>query len=81
MLDWEDKSLAFYVGIRFVSLGLYDLSWEILVLDFRVNGIDFEEVRIDLVKRQHRSPEFKGPVLRLQFIVMPSISESQTNQY
>lgn len=25
-----------------------------------MNKIDFEEVRIDLAKGQHRSPEFKG---------------------
>ncbi|KAJ8505264.1 hypothetical protein OPV22_006150 [Ensete ventricosum] len=29
-----------------------------IIIFCKVNGIDFEEVRIDLVKRQHRSPEF-----------------------
>ncbi|RZS27016.1 hypothetical protein BHM03_00060445 [Ensete ventricosum] len=54
----SQPSRAIIIFCKFVCLGLHDLSWEILVLDFRVNGIDFEEVRIDLVKRQHRSPEF-----------------------
>ena len=26
----------------------------------RVNGIDFEEIKVDLSKRQHRNPEFEG---------------------
>ncbi|CAL9090994.1 unnamed protein product [Musa textilis] len=30
-----------------------------IVIFCKVNGIDFEEVRIDIVKRQHLSPEFK----------------------
>ncbi|THU66583.1 hypothetical protein C4D60_Mb05t15670 [Musa balbisiana] len=30
-----------------------------IIIFCKVNGIDFEEVRIDLVKRQHRSPEFE----------------------
>ncbi|URE04744.1 Glutathione S-transferase [Musa troglodytarum] len=31
-----------------------------IVIFCKVNGIDFEEVRIDIVKRQHLSPEFKA---------------------
>ncbi|XP_048141586.1 glutathione S-transferase T1 isoform X2 [Rhodamnia argentea] len=30
-----------------------------IIIFCKVNGIDFEEVRIDLSKRQHRSPEFR----------------------
>lgn len=26
----------------------------------RVNGIEFEEVKVDIARRQHLSPEFKG---------------------
>ncbi|KAG1362651.1 putative Glutathione S-transferase T1 [Cocos nucifera] len=32
-----------------------------IVIFCKLNGIDFEEVKIDLAKGQHRSPEFKGP--------------------
>lgn len=31
-----------------------------VMLIIRVNGIDFEEVRIDLAQGQHRSPQFQG---------------------
>lgn len=43
-----------------------------LIFLIRLNGIDFEEVRIDLAKGQHLSPEFKGPSLHnsdLKFIL------------
>jgi len=34
--------------------------WNLNTVSYRVNGIDFEEIKVDLSKRQHLSPEFQG---------------------
>lgn len=34
---------------------------------YRVNGIDFEEIKVELSKRQHLSPEFRGNLSFLDF--------------
>lgn len=36
------------------------MIWVFYIYLYRVNGIDFEEVRVDISKRQQLSPEFKG---------------------
>lgn len=42
-----------------------------IIIFCKVNGIDFEEVRIDLSKRQHMTPEFQGinPMRKVPAIV------------
>jgi hypothetical protein len=53
----------FFLGIilslyTVIGIWVVFVFWEIGVI--RVNGIDFEEIKLDLSKRQHLSAEFKG---------------------
>lgn len=47
-----------FLNMVFFFLRVFDLG--IVYYWCRVNRIDFEEVRVDISKRQHLTPEFKG---------------------
>ena len=49
-------SLLFSFLILFLE---FEFEFGLCIL-YRVNGIDFEEIKVDLSKRQQLSPEFRG---------------------
>ncbi|KAL2902459.1 Glutathione S-transferase T1 [Bienertia sinuspersici] len=41
-----------------------------VILFCKLNKINFEEIKIDLSKRQHLTPEFAGIYFRLNFVTL-----------